>query len=164
MRGSGEDFTRGTRDTAGREVDARQALVLQTADDLPLRVEQPAHFSGRVQVDSPLSGCEEWREGPDDPQQCRGEDFRLVPENSSRGAHHLRGGAGGRWRPPNPPTLMARAPGAEPALRRRWLYFPVIRNRVVPQDEHLPLMAWRPFLKVTSFGESISLFFFSLTQ
>ncbi|MDG6916513.1 MAG: hypothetical protein JRM85_02825 [Nitrososphaerota archaeon] len=35
----------------------------------------------------------------------------------SRGAHHLWGGAEGRWRPPNPPTLMAGAPGEEPALQ-----------------------------------------------
>ena len=61
-----------------------------------------------------------------------------------------------RSRRPGPPVWSLRAKGR--------LYFPVIRNRVVPQDEHLPLMAWRPFLKVTSFGEAISLLFFSLTQ
>ena len=44
------------------------------------------------------------------------------------------------------------------------IYLPVILNRVVPQEEHLPLMAWRPFLKVTVFGETISLFLFSFTQ
>ena len=43
-------------------------------------------------------------------------------------------------------------------------YLPVILNRVVPQEAHLPLMAWRPFLKVTVFGEVISLDFFSFTQ
>ncbi|GEM_PF-4581799 len=43
-------------------------------------------------------------------------------------------------------------------------YFPVILNRVVPHVAHLPLMAWRPFLKVTVFGEAISLVFFSFTQ
>lgn len=43
-------------------------------------------------------------------------------------------------------------------------YFPVILNRVVPQEAHLPFMACRPFLKVTVFGEAISLLFFSLTQ
>ena len=57
---------------------------------------------------------------------------------------------------PGPPVWSLRAKGR--------LYFPVIRNRVVPQDGHLPLMACRPFLKVTSFGEAISLLFFSLTQ
>jgi len=40
----------------------------------------------------------------------------------------------------------------------------VIRNSVVPQEAHLPLMAWRPFLKVTVFGEAISLVFLSFTQ
>ena len=44
------------------------------------------------------------------------------------------------------------------------VYFPVILNRVVPHDAHVPLMAWRPFLKVTVFGEAISLVFFSFTQ
>ena len=43
-------------------------------------------------------------------------------------------------------------------------YFPVILNRVVPQDAHFPLKAWRPFLKVTNFAAVISLFFFSFTQ
>ena len=47
---------------------------------------------------------------------------------------------------------------------RRRVYLPVILNTVVPQDAHLPLMAWRPFLKVTVFGEAISLVFFSFTQ
>jgi len=41
---------------------------------------------------------------------------------------------------------------------------PVILNRVVPQEAHLPFMAWRPFLKVTTLGEAISLVFFSFTQ
>jgi hypothetical protein len=44
------------------------------------------------------------------------------------------------------------------------VYFPVILNRVVPHEAHLPLRAWRPFLKVTVFGEAISLVFFSFTQ
>ena len=44
------------------------------------------------------------------------------------------------------------------------IYFPVILNRVVPHEAHLPLMAWRPFLKVTVFGEAISLVIFSFTQ
>jgi hypothetical protein len=43
-------------------------------------------------------------------------------------------------------------------------YFPVIRNSVVPQEEHFPWMALRPFLKVTVLVEVISLFFFSFTQ
>jgi hypothetical protein len=40
----------------------------------------------------------------------------------------------------------------------------VILNKVVPQWEHLPWMALRPFLKVTILVEVISLFFFSFTQ
>jgi len=40
----------------------------------------------------------------------------------------------------------------------------VILNNVVPQWAHLPLMAWRPFLKVTVLGEVNSLVFFSFTQ
>ncbi len=43
-------------------------------------------------------------------------------------------------------------------------YFPVILNRVVPHEAHLPFMAWRPFLKVTVFGEAISLDLLSFTQ
>ena len=43
-------------------------------------------------------------------------------------------------------------------------YLPVILNRVVPQWEHLPRMALRPFLKVTILVDVISLFFFSFTQ
>jgi len=49
-------------------------------------------------------------------------------------------------------------------LEEKFVYFPVILNRVVPHEAHLPLMAWRPFLKVTVFGEAISLVFFSFTQ
>lgn len=43
-------------------------------------------------------------------------------------------------------------------------YLPVILNKVVPQDAHLPLMACRPLLKVTVFAPVISLFFLSFTQ
>ena len=52
----------------------------------------------------------------------------------------------------------------ELSSEEKMCYFPVILNRVVPQEAHLPLMAWRPFLKVTVFGEAISLVFFSFTQ
>ncbi len=48
---SGEGFTRGIRDPASREADAREALVLQPADDLPLSVERPAPSSGRGLVE-----------------------------------------------------------------------------------------------------------------
>ncbi len=65
---------------------------------------------GGVQVDSPLSGCEEWRGGPDDPQESRGGDFRPEPENSSRGAHHLRGGAGGAMAPSQPAHVDGQGP------------------------------------------------------
>ena len=41
---------------------------------------------------------------------------------------------------------------------------PVILNSLVPQDEQVPVRALRPFLKVTVWGEDISLFFFSFTQ
>ena len=40
----------------------------------------------------------------------------------------------------------------------------MILNKVVPHLEHLPRMAWRPFLKVTCLGDTISRFFFSFTQ
>jgi len=40
----------------------------------------------------------------------------------------------------------------------------VILNKVVPQLEHLPWRALRPFLKVTDLVLVISLFFFSFTQ
>ena len=43
-------------------------------------------------------------------------------------------------------------------------YLPVILNRVVPQEEHLPWIALRPFLKVTVLAEVISLLFLSLMQ
>ena len=49
-------------------------------------------------------------------------------------------------------------------FEEKFVYFPVILNRVVPHEAHLPLMAWRPFLKATVFGEAISLIFFSFTQ
>lgn len=39
-----------------------------------------------------------------------------------------------------------------------------MRNSVVPQEEHFPWIALRPFLKVTVLGEVSSLFFFSFTQ
>ena len=43
-------------------------------------------------------------------------------------------------------------------------YLPVILNKVVPQEEHLPRTALRPFLKVTVLAEVISLLFFSFMQ
>ncbi|MDG7015898.1 MAG: hypothetical protein JRM82_00815, partial [Nitrososphaerota archaeon] len=54
-----------------------------------------------------------------------------------------------------------RVPGISKERRR---YFPVILNRVVPHEAHLPLRAWRPFLKVTVLAATISLDFFSFTQ
>jgi hypothetical protein len=44
------------------------------------------------------------------------------------------------------------------------LYLPVILKRVVPHEAHLPLMAWRPFLRVTVLGDEIALVFLSFTQ
>lgn len=43
-------------------------------------------------------------------------------------------------------------------------YLPVMRNSVVPQEAHFPLIAWRPFLKVTVRGLAISRLFLSFTQ
>ena len=41
---------------------------------------------------------------------------------------------------------------------------PSILKSFVPQDEHVPVSALRPFFSRTSFGDDISLFAFSLTQ
>ena len=43
-------------------------------------------------------------------------------------------------------------------------YLPVIRKSFVPQDEQVPVSAFRPFFMMTSRGEVISLLFFSFTQ
>lgn len=51
-----------------------------------------------------------------------------------------------------------------PGSSRFRIHFPVILNRVVPHDAHLPLMAWRPFFRVTVLGDEIALVFLSLTQ
>jgi hypothetical protein len=60
----------------------------------------------------------------------------------------------------DPKKRITRVPGSSGFS----LHLPVILKRVVPHEAHLPLRAWRPFFRVTVFGDEITLVFLSLTQ